>query len=1416
MADLTRDPSLLDAVHPFDTSSPGSRGPEYATPFTEAAAAGLRLSPVMTTLQRMQEVLGTNDEVDPAFHLGDALRKEGLIDKADAFTGITNDVQFYTRVDAIRKQHEDQQAVAAAGPAGTLVAMGEGLFLDPAMMIPFVGGASKVEGGFNVARGLAAARFGVQMGAGVEFSGAVKRATMADPPSWSDIHAQAVTDALLAGAARFTRSAAGGAAVMGAPEVADAINGQDPYSQDLAKIGGSMMMGAMIGRAHAEPMTPAERSTGAWALDKLFTPVDELKAADFEPPKDTVRSTIDPSEVAAPTTLYTPKGKFTVQVEDDALANAPRPDPFAQAHSLSSAASPFHTLDEMDVSGGLPRLINSLVGQVSPNGRMFDTLVPKAADALQKLYDNAIRTRLSDEGGSAAPGGTAELQKKQLWMTHFAPAEADHLDAYKKMGLAGINMRASDFDMAVGDALRNFDRATGNDFPIPAGADRYIEQAAKSWRDKLYDPMAKQAVELGLIDEKDLDLAHGSYMHRMPMRDKLIARSDQFFDQHVPYWQGQLRAAFAEGRAKAQARVAKLDDRLRLLTLSPEDRVAALSDIRDRAERLDTTNADSIARLADISDALRDGNRDLAARLREDGGDALKEYVRQRAELRAQRRALGQGYGAVADRLDGVERRVAEQEERAVNDITRVTSRTARTLDQMERFDPDRHAAKIEKMHSDLSGLAAELERMTSAADEATARARTEVESAQANGGAPDADLLVKHAARLERIAAGQRARTERMRSIADRLDAAEGLDPEARLDELRLALKETVAETARRVLDRGEQIAALREKAARFDPKHVDAKVEATKALKADVKARFEDRWAEASDHEARLDGSHVPDFHSEARRIAEDWFDTVTGRDVGDGSAKRTNLLPRVERGPLRDRPYQVPEHLMDGWIERNARDAGSRYAQQMAGSLAWARRFEGQTPAEIERGIRDQYSDLRTRVEQAKSDEDIRALIRETGESSIRNSLDQRSTKERALAKIAARERQDVEDFRAGVEMLLGTYKAAENAGNVARVLRNLRTFNYLVEGGGFLMAHLGFLVRPAMVHGLKELMATTPKLISDLHSVEILANEARQAAVGLQMALHHRVLTIAEIGDPFARGTAVERAMQTLSTHVSKWSGLPLYLDVMSHADALITQQKLLRFALARGGDAEGLKFLGGLDVDHELAGRIADQFEQHGEVTPTGLMLPHTENWADTAAVRAYRNAIFKQASTTIPQAGYGDLPLLSKGQLGGMMLQFQTFLLAQHQRVLMRGLQEAPQRFMSGMVMMVGIGMAIAYLKAASGGKERLDKFKEEMAEHPEKLLYEGIDRSGVFPYLFWSAGMTNAFAKGGLSGRLAGPVGGTLDRVPSAAKALTKAAKGDDLGRKDRNAIIHMIPGGALPGVRQMLQGLMGDAPWQ
>ncbi len=111
---------------------------------------------------------------------------------------------------------------------------------------------------------------------------------------------------------------------------------------------------------------------------------------------------------------------------------------------------------------------------------------------------------------------------------------------------------------------------------------------------------------------------------------------------------------------------------------------------------------------------------------------------------------------------------------------------------------------------------------------------------------------------------------------------------------------------------------------------------------------------------------------------------------------------------------------------------------------------------------------------------------------------------------------------------------------------------------------------------------------------------------------------------------------------------------------------------------------------------------------------------------------AYRASASMEVDSVVVTRSVGDVPLSAHTPLGKALLQFKTFNLASHPRVLLRGMQQERAQFTSMMVGMTSVGRLSTWLRTYAVGGERYDRFTD-AAQNPGYLLAEALDASGFF-----------------------------------------------------------------------------------
>lgn len=602
----------------------------------------------------------------------------------------------------------------------------------------------------------------------------------------------------------------------------------------------------------------------------------------------------------------------------------------------------------------------------------------------------------------------------------------------------------------------------------------------------------------------------------------------------------------------------------------------------------------------------------------------------------------------------------------------------------------------------------------------------------------------------------------------------------------------------------------------------------------------RIAQEWVERTlPKEADLTGfSDVKDL---ARQVADEVYDKLTGRQVDISSQGLSITLG--PRGPLKERTFNIPDALVEDFLNNNIVEVGRRYSRLMSGDVELTKRFGSVDLKEPKAKITDEYRGLREQVQASTTLDEIREITGkgfkfEGGLRKVGGGRPDARVKELALNYLAKREKGDLRDLDGLRDLVRGTYGIQSADGAWNRITRAAGQVNYIRLMGGPVIASIGDIFRPAMVHGLLPFMrdGIRPLLTqSGRVAAKMARDDAKRFGLVVERYTQGRLATFAEIGDPYRRGTMVERLLETGTQIGSRWNGILLWTDAMKGITSVMSQDRIVRGVLGEGDN----RFLAYLGINKQMKARISQQIADHGEELD-GVWVAHIADWTDAEAVRTYGAALGKDVDSVIVTKSVGDVPLFSNTPTGRLLMQFKSFALASHQKVLLRGLQESPARFVSGMVGMTALGMMAAYARAWRGGKDRFEKFTA-AAENPGYLIGEGLDLSGIFALPMEAANMgekilqTNVlkdplkaafpgksqqgsslrYQSRGVASSLLGPSAGLVDLATEFAGTAALAAAGEPTDKQKKRLVqqgAQLVPYYSYPGMREVINKLMGN----
>lgn len=545
------------------------------------------------------------------------------------------------------------------------------------------------------------------------------------------------------------------------------------------------------------------------------------------------------------------------------------------------------------------------------------------------------------------------------------------------------------------------------------------------------------------------------------------------------------------------------------------------------------------------------------------------------------------------------------------------------------------------------------------------------------------------------------------------------------------------------------------------------------------------------------KLPEGEGPDFVSKAdmedyvQQVVTGVFNNLTGRGKGD----IPEWIVPVTRGPLKERTFNIPDELVEDFLENDMEAILRRYSRTMGAEVELAQKF-GRAD------MKDQFEAINREYD------DLSAKAKTPGERKKLNK---------------ARER-DITNLTAFRDMIRGTYRAADNASDWSKITRAAMTWNYIRLLGGVTLTSLTdaasiigkFGMRAAMT---EPAMALAAKLKGS-NAYRISTKDARDLGVVVDRVLQSRLANLAELTDPYAYGSRFERFLANTSNIFSRATGLGYWNDTMRTIAAVMSQNRTARILLKGAGSKQDRALIAMLGIDDEMGQRIAGQLRRHG-IEEDGIFGANVEAWDDGLAARTWAAALNKDVDRTIIMKGAADNPLMMKSNIGSLLLQFKSFALAAHQRVLIAGLQERPHRLAEQLVFGTVLGMLVSYLKYVERGD--FDEANR-LLENPGLWIANGVDRSGIasIPFEisntmeklgapgFVSAaqaiagdedrgGSASRYASRGPWGALLGPSGGIVEDWVTIANQLGSG----DLKKSGVNAMIRQLPGSTLPGVR-------------
>lgn len=503
---------------------------------------------------------------------------------------------------------------------------------------------------------------------------------------------------------------------------------------------------------------------------------------------------------------------------------------------------------------------------------------------------------------------------------------------------------------------------------------------------------------------------------------------------------------------------------------------------------------------------------------------------------------------------------------------------------------------------------------------------------------------------------------------------------------------------------------------------------------------------------------------------------------RKIAFGHQGRIPFLQVNRKGPLKGRVFNIPDALIEPWLENDAQVVMSRYIKSVGTDLAFWRNFGELTPDNEISKIMDQ------------ADIEIKALSdpgRKGG-----------PLEGEALQKETKRIR-DIHTRQADVtkvlwERIRGTdmgltdpnYEGLKNAAQV------MRTYSFMRSLGSVVAAQLPDAFKIVMNEGFSRTMgAAFTDLFTGFKGIRMGIKQAQLFSAALDLSMNQRNAAALSLGNEFTGGTKFNRTVAKAGNEFAFWTGMSHFNTVTKGMSSMASTTRLLEAAEAVAKSGGDLSVLSKSDLRRIATSRLnkedllaiakeAEHWEHVGR-----NKFANVEAWKNQKVAKKVELAVLQDIDDAVITPGHVDAPLWTGTELGKTVFQFKRFMAAANQRVLLSGLQKRDQAVLTGVIGMIGMGALSLALRdlATEKGRERMEK--RTLAE----WIRDSIDRSGVLTYAmemdqlgasigfrptdFLTGTEQGRFTSSGVTSRIAGPVAGLVDDM---GRAISYSLKGD------------------------------------
>lgn len=1101
----------------------------------------------------------------------------------------------------------------------------------------------------------------------------------------------------------------------------------------------------------------------------------------------------------------------------DRLALAEEAAPARPASPASAGAAAADTRElQMRRVPGLSALPDP-AGKAAPTRRVLNTPFTSARRALVDLAETPYIFEENLQGVATTQGGaldrTARIEMSRARLKIEQEFSRLYTDFRRQSGantgpvasrvdrLIGRNY--ADWKSMVDDALRNGDR---HDIP-------QVAEAARIYRETVIRPWTERAQAAGLLPEElDVKTAE-TYMMRNWNKERLVGERPEVVRTFAGWLEEEeLKKVALQDRLRGlQDELAQETEKAKRLSAQLETRERQAATLDTRQQEISSLNRFAFARSSRMSqplDDLRAEIRSVEAEIRPllDNLAAMREQI---ASTKAQYPDIQEADRNIF-RLISAAGKLRESGQ-VVDDVDALAEFSAAVDALRDTFRGGvRGAAQRAKelrvilKADDLVALERAREKM----NRAISPYRTELNRLRS-------DLKAGEKRKLPAARGGAVFETEIRRRGNALADRASGVSYQAddltarlaRIEERQLWLRGQIEEAVAAWEGKSarEAKAALRKRAS----------TDAERAARAAEKGGGDVARSVAADSDVDLavrrilDSERITD-RQELESLANEIIDRITGTpdgrlpyDMGGGGTAAAMAGRGDARGPLAARVFMIPDNRVRQWLNTDPQKTAEIFLNTMVPDVLLTERFGDVNMTDVMRRIAEEASQMEMA---AKTPQERLAI---------------QAQRDNAIADLAA--------IRDRIRHTYG-FSSDPRQRFLGRMAQTAGRYNVVTNLGGVVLSSLpdlaGIQWRFGMTSAFRNAWGPFAKALFSAETRKAVMAQKRQLqtlGIAADTFLATRQSALYEVGEMYRPQSRFERGVKWGADKFQLASGLSYWTDFTKLAAGMVASTEALAAVRAVAGGkpkARQIRNLAEGGIDAAMASRIVRQLEAGGAVDVVdGIEIPNTGNWTDRGARDAFEALIARDVDMMVLTPGQEKALMFSK-PIGGLILQFKSFVQAANERLLVRSMQARDIYVLQGLVSAVALGVLGETIYSWLNDRP--------LPDNPANIIKSGVERSGVLGW-YQEANSLSAKFSGGAADvfRLAGAdrpdsryisrsvlgafLGPTANKFEDLVR-VTGTAANLDWSAADTRRLRRMVPGQNLFYIRRLLDRLEGD----